>query len=141
VKALGLRSTTVHVELMKTVKGWKIIELAPRMGGFRHTMYSWSFGTNHILNDILIRIPQKPVIPKKRKGFTAVFKIFGKTEGTLEAIRGLKKIRSLESFVHVNVKKKKGDSLLYAKNGGGSVVEVALFNKVRADLLADVRRM
>jgi len=141
VKALGLRSTTCHVELMRTDKGWKIIELAPRMGGFRHTMYSWSFGINHILNDILIRIPQKPVIPRKRNGFTAVFKIFGKKEGTLDAVIGLKKVRNLDSFVHVVVKKKKGDALLYAKHGGSAVVELALFNKVRANLLADIRRM
>ncbi len=142
IKALGLRSTTAHVELMYTGStGWKIIELAPRMGGFRHTMYNWSYGINHILNDILIRIPQKPVIPKKRKGFTAVFNMYGKTEGTLDVIKGLKKIRSLESFVYVNVHKKKGDTLKFAKNGGGVVLEVVLFNKVRAGLLADIRRM
>ncbi len=141
IKALGLRSTTVHVELMKTNKGWKIIELAPRMGGYRHMMYSWSFGINHVLNDILIRIPQKPVIPKKRKGFTAVFKIYARSEGTLETIKGLKKVRSLDSMVHVNVLKKKDDVLLFAKNGGTTVIEIALFNKIRADLLADIRRM
>jgi len=141
IRALSLRSTTCHVELFKTVTGWKIIELAPRMGGFRHTLYNWSFGINHILNDILIRIPQKPVIPKKRNGFTAAFKIFGKQEGKLESIKGLKKIRELESFVHMSVKKKKGDTLSFAKNGGSVVVELTLFSKERARLLADIRRM
>ncbi len=141
VKALGLRSTTIHVELMKTTKGWKIIELAPRMGGFRHTLYIWSYGINHILNDILIRIPQKPVIPKKRKGFTAAFKMFGRTEGKLDSINGIKKVRSLKSFVHLDVMKKKGDTLMFAKNGGEAVLRVVLHNKVRSDLLADIRRM
>ena len=141
IKAVGLRSTTVHVELMKTADGWQIIELAPRMGGYRHTLYSWSFGINHILNDILIRIPQKPVIPKKRKGFTSAFKHFAKKEGKLVSIKGLKKVRELESYVNVTVHKKKGDELLYAKNGGSVVVEVMLFNKERSRLLADIRRM
>jgi biotin carboxylase len=141
IRALGIRSSTCHIELIKTISGWKIIELAPRMGGYRHTMYSWSFGINHILNDILIRIPQKPVIPKKRKGFTAAFKIFAKTEGKLETIKGIKKTRMLKSFVHLTVNKRKGDPLAYAKNGGKAVIELTLFNNVRSDLLADIRRM
>ena len=111
------------------------------MGGFRHTMYNWSFGINHILNDILIRIPQKPEIPKKRKGFTAVFNMYGEKEGKLDSIKGLKKVRALESYVHMNIKKKKGDALLFAKNGGGVVLEIVLFNKKRPALLADIRRM
>ncbi len=141
IKALGMRSTVCHIELMRTDGQWKIIELAPRLGGFRHTMYTWSFGINHILNDILIRIPQKPVLPKKRKGFTAVFNMYGKTEGKLNTIKGLRKVRELDSFVYMNVHKKKGDTLQFAKNGGGVVVEVILFNKKRPDLLADIRRM
>ncbi len=141
IRALGLRSTTVHTELMKTSTGWKIIELGPRMGGYRHTLYNWSFGINHILNDILIRIPQKPVIPKKRKGYTAAFKHFAESEGRLDTIKGLKKIRELESYVHATVHKTKGDELLFAKHGGSVVVEVTLFNKERSRLLADIRRM
>ncbi len=141
IKALGLRSTTAHVELMKTAEGWKIIELAPRMGGYRHTLYHWSFGINHILNDILTRIPQKPVIPKKVQGYTAAFKLFARKEGKLETIRGMKVVRELESYVTLTQKKKKGDLCLYAKNGGSVVIEITLFNKERARLQADIRRM
>ena len=141
VKALGLRSTTAHVELMRTEKEWKIIELAPRMGGFRHEMYQLSYGINHILNDILIRVPHKPIIPKKLRGYTAVFNIYAKKEGKLKAISGIKKIKALASYNDMNILKNVGDELKFAKNGGGVVVEVMLFNKLRADLLADIRRM
>ncbi len=141
VKALGLRSTTAHVELMRTEKGWKIIELAPRMGGFRHEMYMLSYGINHILNDLLIRVPQKPVIPKKTKGFTAVFNIYARKEGKLNSVTGVKKIKTLDSFNEIDVNKIKGDELKFAKNGGSPVIELTLFNKSRADLLADIRRM
>ena len=141
VKALGLRSTTAHVELIRTEKAWKIIEIAPRMGGFRHTMYSKSFGINHILNDILIRVPQKPVIPKKPKGYTAVFNIYAKTEGRLQSVTGLKKIKELSSFSSISVDKAVGDELKFAKHGGKPVVIVTLFNPVRSSLMADIRRM
>ena len=141
IQALGLRSTTCHVELMYTTEGWKVIEVAPRVGGFRHTLYSWSYGINHLLNDILIRIPQQPIIPKKRKGFVAAFKIFGKKEGKLETIKGIKKVKELKSFVHLDQNKSKGDALHFAKNGGDAVLVISLFNKNRSDLLADIRRM
>ena len=65
VHALGLRSTTAHIELMRTEHGWKVIEVGPRIGGFRHNMYDLSYGIDHTANDILIRIPRKPKIPKK----------------------------------------------------------------------------
>ena len=35
VHALGLRSTSAHIEMLKTEHGWKIIEVGPRLGGFR----------------------------------------------------------------------------------------------------------
>jgi len=141
VRALGLRSTTAHVELMRTEKEWKIIELAPRMGGFRHEMYQLSYGINHILNDILVRVPQKPIIPKKTRGYTAVFNIYAKSEGVMNSIVGVKAVRALTSFNAIEVSKVKGDELKFAKNGGSPVLEITLFNKVRSELLADIRRM
>jgi len=141
VKALGMRSTTAHVELMRTVKGWKIIEVGPRQGGFRHQLYNMSFGVNHILNDILIRIPQKPIISKKRKGFSAALKIYGKKEGFLNKVQGLAKIKKLDSFVRVNQNMKLGDKVAFARNGGGSAYDFFLFNKDRSKLLADIRRI
>lgn len=141
LKALGLRSTIAHVELMHTDKAWKIIEVGPRMGGFRHDLYQLSFGINHILNDILIRIPQKPIIPKKVKGYSVALKMFAKKEGKLKSITGLKKVRALDSFKDIDINKNIGDELKFAKNGGGSVMDIILFNRSRSDLLADIRRL
>jgi hypothetical protein len=140
VHALCLRSTTVHVELMKTEKGWKIIEIGPRIGGFRHVMYNLSFGINHSLNDVLIRIPKKPIVPKKVLGFTAVLQFFSKDEGILLKVKGIKKIKDLQSFYNIKQNKKIGDRAVFAKNGGKSVCDLTLFNKDRSKLLADIRR-
>ncbi|MFA7141873.1 MAG: ATP-grasp domain-containing protein [Candidatus Paceibacterota bacterium] len=141
VHALGLRSVTVHIELMRLEDGWKIIEIGPRMGGYRHKMYSLSYGINHALNDILIRLPKKPIIPKKVKGHTAVFLFYAKKEGRLKAIKGLKKVQELESFHEIKVNRKIGQVCKFAKNGGKFVCNLVLFNKERSRLLADIRRM
>jgi biotin carboxylase len=141
LRALGLRSTTAHIELLKTEAGWKIIEVGPRMGGFRGKMYKKSFNIDHILNDIRIHIPEKPVIPKKVLGYTAVMQFFAKKEGSLSKLTGIKKAQELKSFDAITIKKKIGDRCLYAKNGGKSVFDVILFNKDRSNLLADIRRL
>jgi len=141
IHALGLRSSTAHVELMKTEAGWKVIELGPRMGGFRHEMYKLSYGINITANDIYIRIPKIPRLPKRVKGYTAVFKVFAKKEGKITTLKGIKKIKELKSFYSLSQHKKVGDRAVFAKHGGKSIFNLFLFNENRSKLLADIRRM
>ena len=141
VHALGLRNTTAHVELMKIDDEWKVIEVGPRIGGFRHTLYQLSCGINHAVNDVLVRIPKKPVIPKKCMGAAATLKWFPKKEGVVTELKGIKKIRELNSVVEVVMNKRVGDRARFAKNGGKAVFNVTLYNKDRSKLLADIRRI
>jgi S-sulfo-L-cysteine synthase (3-phospho-L-serine-dependent) len=141
IHALGLRNTTAHVELMKIDDVWKLIEIGPRVGGFRDKLHRLSCDIDHSLNDVLIRLPKKPVIPKKCKGFAATLKWYPKNEGRLVRLKGIKKIQELKSFVHISVSKKIGDRCTFAKNGGKAVFTVTLYNAERPKLLADIRRI
>ncbi len=141
VHALGLRNVTIHTELIRTEDGWKIIEAGPRIGGNRVNMYRLSYGINHSLNDVLIRIPKKPIIPTKIKGHTAIVDFYPRKEGIIKKIRGMKKAKTLDSYDHSSVRKKIGDRSRFSKHGGKSVISVTLFNKDRSDLLADIRRL
>lgn len=141
IEALNLRSTTCHIELMKTEEGWKIIEVGPRIGGFRHEMYELSYGIDHARNDILIRIPKKPILTKKVRGFTAVMQFYPKHKGRLNKIEGINKVRKLESFSRIELKKKMGQMCDFARNGDDPVFDIVLFNKDRSRLLADIRRL
>ncbi len=141
IHALGLRSTLAHTELMKLDDEWKIVEVGARMGGFRHTLHEVSCEINHALNDVLIRIPKKPLIPKKCKGHACALKYYASKEGVITEIRGLKKIEQLDSFYHIDVNKKVGDRFIFARNGGRSVFNLILYNYDRSKLLADIRRV
>jgi biotin carboxylase len=141
VHALGLRSSSIHVELIKSEGGWKVIEVGPRIGGFRNDLYKLSYNIDHTENDILIRIPKKPIVPKKIIGHSAAMKFFAKKEGTIKSITGIKKARELKSFHKINIHKKVGDRAVFAKNGGKSVFNIILHNKDRSKLLADIRRL
>jgi biotin carboxylase len=141
IHALGLRSVTAHIELMKIDNEWKVIEVGPRVGGFRPLLYELSCGIDHSLNDVLVRIPKTPVIPKKCQGHACAMKFFSKKEGVLTSILGLKKIQSLDSYHSVAINKKVGDRAVFAKNGGKSVFNLFMYNVDRAKLLADIRRV
>ncbi|MBI2477077.1 ATP-grasp domain-containing protein [Candidatus Uhrbacteria bacterium] len=141
VHALGLRSTTAHIELMRTEKGWRVIECGPRIGGNRVRMYELSYGFNHSLNDILIRIPKKPILARKPLGYTAVIEFFPEKEGVITKIKGVKKALELKSIKDLNQRKKVGERARFARHGGKAILNVVLFHKDRSALLADVRRL
>lgn len=141
IHALGLRSVTAHTELMKVDDEWKIIEVAPRPGGFRDTLHKLSCDIDHTMNDIAIRIPRKPVIPKKCKGFAAYMKYFAQKEGMIVETKGIKKIEDLKSFHSIAINKKVGDRSIFSKNGGRAIFTAVLYNRDRSELLADIRRI
>ena len=141
IHALGLRSTSTHTELMRVDDDWKIIEVGPRLGGFRDTLHSLSCDINHTMNDIAVRIPRKPVIPKKCKGFATVIKWFSEKEGKIVEMKGVKKIEDLESFYSIKINKKIGDRAVFARNAGRSIFNLFLYNQDRSKLLADIRRV
>ena len=141
IHALGLRNVTAHTELMKIDDEWKIIEVGPRPGGFRDILHKLSCDINHTMNDIAIRIPRKPVVPKKCKGYAAYYKYIAPKEGVILETKGIKKIEELESFHSMTINKRVGDRAIFAKNGGRPIFTVVLYNDERSSLLADIRRL
>lgn len=141
IHALGLRSTTAHVELMRVDNDWKVIEIGARVGGYRHNLHMLTCDINHNMNDILVRANGKPVMPKRCHSYAANMHWYAKQEGIIKKISGVKKIESLESFIHITVEKKKGDKNVFAKHGGKPIFKLTLANHERSKLLADIRRV
>ena len=141
IRALGLRSSTAHVEIMRTDNGWKVVEVGARIGGFRSEIYKLAFGFDHGANDLRVRVPEKPVLTKKKLGYACAMKFYPKQEGILSQLKGIKKVNDIKSVKSVNTHKKIGAKCLFAKHGGRSVVDIILFNKERPKLLADIRRV
>ncbi len=141
IHALGLRSTITHTELMKVDDDWKVVEIGARMGGFRHVLHQLTCGIDHALNDVLVRMPQKTIIPKKCGSYACAMKWFAAKEGKIIEMKGIKKIEQLESFHKITVNKKIGDKAVFARHGGRSIFNLFLHNTDRSKLLADIRRV
>lgn len=141
IRSLGLRSTSCHTELIKTSNGWKIIEIGPRIGGYRHQMYKHAYGIEHTLNDMRVRINIDPVIPQDVKGYSAVYSFYPKQEGVLKKIEGLDEVRSLVSHQQDTVYAKPGDEVLFSRNGGERIVTVILGADTEQQLQSDIDAM
>ncbi len=140
--ALGLRNSTAHVELIQTSGGWKIIEIGPRIGRFRDKMYELSFGIDHSLNDLLIRIPdQSPHVSSEPIAYTSAFTFFAKNEGIIKEVNGLNELEKFDSFYSSRTGVGVGGKAKFSRNGGKMVAEVILSNKELAALSADINKM
>ena len=141
IHAIGLKSCTVHCELMKTPHGWKVIEIAPRTGGFREELLHYSFGINHNLNDLLIHLGKKPILQKQKHKHTVFMKFWPYKPGKLVSIKGLKKAKELKSLVKLRQGKKIGEYAGYSKEGHTFVLGFTLCTNNRSDLLGDIRKL
>lgn len=141
LNALGLRNSIAHIELIRKEGEWKIVEIGPRMGGFRSMMYEKSFGIKLDLQDIKNHLGRPVKLPRSKKGYTSVIKFFAKEEGVITKITGIKKAESLPSFIKTVQSLKKGDVARFAKNGGTYVFYVVLFNEDKAQFIEDKRKL
>lgn len=139
--AVGLRSVTAHIELMKTTEGWKIVELGPRIGGYRQDLYSRAFGINHIMNDVLNRGGETPIIPKETLSHAAYFHMYADKEGIVTAIDGIDIVKQLPSFVSLTHDVVIGEFAYFAKHNGDPVINVILNNSDKEQLLSDIATM
>ncbi len=141
LNALGLRNSIAHIELIRKEGEWKIVEIGPRMGGFRSMMYKKSFGINLDIQDIKIHLGRPVNLPRKKKGYTSVIKFFAKEEGIITKITGIKKAEKLPSFIETVQQLKKGDRARFAKNGGTYIFRITLFNENKAQFIEDKRKL
>lgn len=142
IRAFGLRSCTAHVELFKTKKnGVKIIEIGARVGGYRDELLGDAYGIKHSMNDILIRLGEKPVLKVKKKEHTAFLKYWPQQGGTLKSLRGIKKVEAFDFVLRSEVKLKPGQRVGLSKFGYPFVASFHVVADSRSKLLGNIRKL
>ena len=141
IYAFGLASCAVHVELYKTKDGWKIIELSPRIGGYREEILNFAYGMRHTENDILNHLGIAPKIKNYKKRYCVLLKFWPKETGNLKSVIGYKKI-SEAPFVAQSIQKKKpGDKIGPAKYGDPQTLMLYLVADSKTELLGHIRKV
>lgn len=131
--SLGLKNCSFHAELRLTKKGWRIIEIGPRIGGYRHKIYKTSFEFDHLLNDSLVRLGKEPIIKFELFRFTGVLKIYPSKEGYIKVKKDINSILNNFSTLYdeYNIIHKADDGTFSrsASNGGHATLVIQIVSK------------
>jgi biotin carboxylase len=139
IRALNLSSTTTHTEMYRTAEGWKVIEIAARIGGYREILYREAYGIEHFYNDLLVHMGCEPTISDHPIARAAVLNLYPDHEGTVVSIEGIEQARELPSVIHIAAHAKPGDQALFSTHGGDKVIDAVLSNTDPEQLEEDIR--
>jgi biotin carboxylase len=129
IYAIGLRSSIAHMDMLKTTEGWKIIEIGARPGAMRQEMYQISYGVDHALNELLIKIGREPEVNNRLVIHSMYFKVYAQEKGAISEIEGIDEAKRIPSVFTLQALAKPGDTIRPAIHGGTVVVQGLLFGE------------
>lgn len=141
IHAVGLRSSIAHIELYKTDDGWKIIELGARPGAMRQEIYEVSYGVDHALNELLIKIGLEPDMGNGHLKHSMVFKVYPESEGEVDILEGIDEAKRHPSVYKIFQFVQPGDSVLPITRGGSVAVQGVLYGDDVSRLREEVARV
>lgn len=139
VKALGMKSTPAHVEIIMTSSGPRIVEIGARNGGYRPRMHRLSNNLDLIamaLESYQGRLPNSDINTNYP---CAVIEIFPKNGGTFSRLENQSEVEALPSLNYLRVVAAPGSTIGKAKDGYKAAAIVILYNQDSAQFAADYR--
>jgi hypothetical protein len=138
IYAIGLCSSVAHIDMFHTPNGWKIVEIGARPGAWRQEAYSASYGIDHALNELLVKIGLEPDMPTTMKAYSTIFKKHAPEAGVVETVSGIEEVRTNSSIHTLSVEVKPGENVLPNAQGGSVLVSGLLYNTDLDQLQRDV---
>lgn len=134
--AVGIDNSPIHVEIMMTSEGPKMVELAARGAGFKvyTDILPMVNGVDTLDATIKMSLDMEPDFSVKKKG-AAVLKFFPNKTGKLKAIRGLDEAKKLKGVVDLEIYIKLGDNIKPLTCGSDRIGHVITFAYTRKDAL------
>ena len=114
IKALGMRSSPAHVELIYNDDGVKLIEIGARIGGYRPQMYQYSYGIDLIEQEIILSLSQKPNLEGEFQAYSGVYELFPEKKGIFGGLEGM---NDLSLYDYFSPKARIGQEVGLAKDG------------------------
>ncbi len=137
MKALGMKNSPAHVEIIMTKSGPKIVEIGARTGGYRGRMHAYA--NNIDMYKALMNISLgKPIdIESKANNACAVLEIFPENEGKFIGITHFEDLEELKSLISLKVKPKVGEQTGRASKGIKAPLIVTLGSENHEELYKD----
>lgn len=109
---LGIQYGSLHLELRLSSKGWKLIEVNPRIsGGAMNKMIQAAFGYNLVEETLKLYLGDTPLIQNKYEKDVFTQYIVVSKKGILEKVTGKGRALKSPGVLEVFIKAKKGTNL------------------------------
>lgn len=134
-RALGMKSSPAHVEIIYTRDGARIVEIGARNGGYRDRMHMLANGIDITANALALALDRPLDITPKRNDSVGVYELFPREKGSFVGLAHEAELRSLPSLHYLGIKAKPGQ--VVGKSGDGyKACAVAVFHNSDAEQFA-----
>lgn len=137
-RALGMKNSPAHIEIILTKYGPRIVEIGARNGGYRERMHQLANGIDITGNTLRIALGQQPKIHTTRNDHVGVFELFPKQPGTFRGISNEEGLRSLPSLSYYSVKATPGAFAGKSSDGYKMSAVVILHNNDPVQFASDL---
>lgn len=134
-RALGMRSSPAHIEIIMTKNGPRIVEIGARNGGYRERMHRLANDIDIIGCALAVAFGQTPQVRAQKNEPCAVLEIFPKNPGLFSGISHEEALQALPSLVYFTVKAKPGQPVGKAADGH-KMCAIVILHHANADTFA-----
>jgi hypothetical protein len=117
IRALGMKNSPAHVEIIMTKNGPRIVEIGARNGGYRERMHDLANGIDITGAALSLVMGTTPQITAKKEEPCAVLELFPRTPGVFEGIENIEMLRALKSLTYLSIKTEEGQFVGKAADG------------------------
>ena len=137
-RALNIKNSPAHIEIILTSEGPRIVEIGARNGGYRERMHRLANGIDITANAIRLSLGQVPTIGADRSESVGVFELFPKEPGIFTGLRNEQALRDLPSLTYLSIKATEGKFAGSSSGGYKMCAVVMLHNADREQFVRDV---
>lgn len=127
-RALGMKNSPAHVEIIMTSEGPRIVEIGARNGGYRERMHQLANGLDIPTIALNIRQGVTSDLTLKKRESCAVLELFPKEPGVFAAIENEDQLKALPSLVYYSVKQSYGQFVGSSSDGYKMCAIIILHN-------------
>ncbi len=138
-RALNIKNSPAHVEIIMTSQGPRIVEIGARNGGYRERMHALANGLNLIQMSLDLRLGITPTAVSTKHEPVAVLELFPKTPGIFKGIHSEGRLKELSSLQYFVTKQKVGEFVGSSSDGYKMCAIVILHNNDPAQFEKDLQ--
>lgn len=127
-RALGMKSSPAHIEVIMTNEGPRIVEIGARNGGYRERMHELANDLDLIDLSVKVALGEPFEITLKKQDPVAVLELFPKEAGEFVELSNQKEAEVLSSLVYLKVKPTSGAFVGKSSDGYKACAVIILHN-------------